>query len=57
MLAAANLILLSVFTAFEAVTVGVITSFYNQEIVLKALILTVFVFLGLTLFTVSSPTH
>jgi len=49
-----NLVLLSTFTAFEAITVGVITSMYDQELVFKALILTVFVFLGLTLFTFQS---
>jgi len=47
----ANLVLLGTFTAFEAVTVGTVVSFYDQVIVLKALILTIFVFVGLTLFT------
>lgn len=47
----ANVILLGVFTLLEAVTLGSVVSYFNSDIVLEALIITVFVFLGLTLFT------
>ena len=49
-----NLILLSLFTFFEAFTVGLIVGFYDQTIVLQALVMTTGVFLGLTLFTFQS---
>jgi len=44
-------------TLFESVTIGYILPAYSPDLVLKALVLTTFVFLGLTLFTfqVSSP--
>jgi len=53
----ANVILLGLFTLFESVTIGYILPAYSPDLVLKALVLTTFVFLGLTLFTfqVSSP--
>lgn len=46
-----NLILLSAFTAFEAITVGFVASQYSGTVVLQALLITATVFLGLTLFT------
>jgi len=50
----ANLVLLSTFTLFEAFTVGLVVGFYDQVIVLQALVMTMGVFLGLTLFTFQS---
>jgi FtsH-binding integral membrane protein len=49
-----NLVLLSTFTLLEAFTLGVAISFYNNVIVLQALLITIGVFLGLTLFTFQS---
>ena len=49
-----NLALLTSFTVLEAGTVGVAISFYRVEIVLQALVLTLIVFGGLTLFTMQS---
>ncbi|TDL26082.1 UPF0005-domain-containing protein [Rickenella mellea] len=49
-----NLVLLSVFTVFEAFTLGVVMSFYDNVVILQALIITLGVFLGLTLFTMQS---
>ena len=45
----ANLLLLSGFTAFEAYTVAVITSFYDSQIVLQAVVITGALFFALTL--------
>lgn len=45
-----NLLFLSGFTALEAYTVSVITSFYDSKIVLEALVITLALFVGLTLF-------
>lgn len=45
-----NLIFLTCFTALEAYAVSVITSFYEQQIVLEALVFTVGIFIALTLF-------
>ncbi|CAH1115742.1 unnamed protein product [Psylliodes chrysocephalus] len=47
----ANLILLAAFTVVQGYTVGVIVTFYSQAIVLQALLLTLIVLAGLTLFT------
>ena len=47
----ANLILLGLFTVFEAMMIGTITSIYDSRIVLQALFITLGVFVGLTLFT------
>jgi len=49
-----NLVLLSTFTAMEAFTLGVLTAFSDNIIVLQALLITLGVFLGLTLFTLQS---
>jgi hypothetical protein len=50
----ANLVLLSTFTLFEAFTLGVLTAFYKNDIVLQALLITLGIFLGLTIFTFQS---
>ncbi|KAH7913249.1 inhibitor of apoptosis-promoting Bax1-domain-containing protein [Hygrophoropsis aurantiaca] len=49
-----NLVLLSTFTLMEAFTLGVVTAFFDNVIVLQALLITLGVFLGLTLFTFQS---
>jgi len=49
-----NLILLSAFTVLEAFTLGVVMSFYDNVIILQALLITLGVFVGLTLFTMQS---
>ena len=45
-----NLIFLTGFTALEAYSISVIVSFYNSKVVLQALILTLGIFIGLTVF-------
>jgi FtsH-binding integral membrane protein len=50
----ANLILLSTFTLMEAFTLGVTVAFFDNIVVLQALLITLGVFLGLTLFTFQS---
>ncbi|KAJ7594492.1 UPF0005-domain-containing protein [Mycena floridula] len=49
-----NFILLGTFTLAEAFTLGVVTAFYKPEIVMQALLITLGVFIGLTLFTFQS---
>jgi FtsH-binding integral membrane protein len=49
-----NFILLSAFTLAEAFTLGVAVAFYETTIVLQALLITIGVFAGLTLFTFQS---
>ncbi|EIW83416.1 UPF0005-domain-containing protein [Coniophora puteana RWD-64-598 SS2] len=49
-----NLVLLSTFTLLEAFTLGIVTAFFDNIIVLQALLITLGVFLGLTLFTLQS---
>jgi hypothetical protein len=49
-----NLVLLSTFTIFEAFTLGILVAFFDNTIVLQALLITLGVFLGLTLFTFQS---
>ncbi|KAF8552189.1 UPF0005-domain-containing protein, partial [Imleria badia] len=49
-----NFVLLSTFTVMEAFTLGVLTAFFDNVIVLQALLITLGVFLGLTLFTLQS---
>ncbi|ETW80690.1 hypothetical protein HETIRDRAFT_410024 [Heterobasidion irregulare TC 32-1] len=49
-----NIGLLSLFTVLEAFTLGVVTAFYDNVIVMQALLITTGVFLGLTLFTLQS---
>jgi FtsH-binding integral membrane protein len=45
-----NLAFLGVFTVMEAYSISVVVSFYNSMIVLEALVLTLGIFLALTLF-------
>ncbi|KAF9067755.1 glutamate binding protein [Rhodocollybia butyracea] len=49
-----NFVLLSTFTLLEAFTLGVTVAFFGTQIVLQALLITLGVFLGLTLFTLQS---
>ncbi|KIK69234.1 hypothetical protein GYMLUDRAFT_35303 [Collybiopsis luxurians FD-317 M1] len=49
-----NFVLLSTFTVLEAFTLGVTVAFFDSKIVLQALLITLGVFLGLTLFTFQS---
>lgn len=49
-----NLVMLGLFTAFESLSLGALISFMDQSVVLKAFVVTTFVFLGLTLFTLQS---
>ncbi|EMD37324.1 hypothetical protein CERSUDRAFT_65023 [Gelatoporia subvermispora B] len=49
-----NLVLLSTFTALEAFALGVMVAFFDNILVLQALLITLGVFLGLTLFTFQS---
>jgi len=49
-----NLVLLSTFTLMEAFTLGVVVAFFDNVIVLQALLITLGVFIGLTLFTLQS---
>ncbi|KAG5735661.1 hypothetical protein E4T56_gene18083 [Termitomyces sp. T112] len=49
-----NFILLSTFTLMEAFTLGVVVAFYDNVIVMQALLITLGVFIGLTLFTLQS---
>lgn len=45
-----NLLFLSAFTALEAYSISVVTSFYSSRIVIQALVLTLGMFIALTLF-------
>lgn len=45
-----NLLFLGGFTAFEAYSISVVTSFFNATIVLEALVFTLAIFVALTLF-------
>jgi len=49
-----NFVLLGSFTLVEAFTIGVAIAFYNTTVVIQALLITIGVFLGLTLFTFQS---
>ncbi|KAI0072506.1 UPF0005-domain-containing protein [Panus rudis PR-1116 ss-1] len=49
-----NFVLLSTFTVMEAFTLGVMTAFFDPTTVMQALLITLGVFLGLTLFTFQS---
>lgn len=46
----ANIIFLTGFTGLEAYAISVIVSYYNQKVVLQAVLLTAGLFVGLTLF-------
>ncbi|KAL5528646.1 hypothetical protein ACEPAF_7782 [Sanghuangporus sanghuang] len=50
----ANYILLGTFTLLEAFTLGVVMAFYDTLIILEALVITLGIFIGLTLFTYQS---
>ncbi|KZT57781.1 regulatory protein [Calocera cornea HHB12733] len=49
-----NLVLLATFTLMESVTIGAAVAYYDQVVVMQALLITVGVFFGLTLFTLQS---
>ncbi|KAG5645205.1 hypothetical protein DXG03_006723 [Asterophora parasitica] len=49
-----NFVLLTSFTLLEAFTLGVVVAFYDNVIVIQALLITLGVFIGLTLFTFQS---
>ncbi|KAK0519855.1 hypothetical protein OC834_005626 [Tilletia horrida] len=49
-----NLVLLSVFTLLESISLGAVVSYVDQTVVLQAMIITVFMFAGLTLITFQS---
>jgi hypothetical protein len=49
-----NFVLLSTFTLMEAFTLGIVVAFFKNAIVLQALLITLGVFIGLTLFTLQS---
>ncbi|EJD02738.1 uncharacterized protein FOMMEDRAFT_84566 [Fomitiporia mediterranea MF3/22] len=49
-----NYIFLGTFTLLEAFTLGVIMAFYDNRVILQALLITLGIFLGLTLFTFQS---
>ncbi|KAI6010499.1 UPF0005-domain-containing protein [Pisolithus marmoratus] len=49
-----NFVLLGTFTLLEAFTLGIATAFIDNVVVLQALLITLGVFLGLTLFTLQS---
>ncbi|KAJ6489852.1 UPF0005-domain-containing protein [Mycena sanguinolenta] len=49
-----NFVLLSTFTLLEAYTIGFAVAFYENAVVLRALMITLAVFIGLTLFTLQS---
>ncbi|KAL9938557.1 hypothetical protein V8E36_002276 [Tilletia maclaganii] len=49
-----NLVLLSLFTLLEAVSIGAVVSYVDQVVVLQAMIITCFAFVGLTLITMQA---
>ncbi|CUA66855.1 hypothetical protein RSOLAG22IIIB_00304 [Rhizoctonia solani] len=49
-----NYVLLASFTVLESLSLGLVVSFYESRIVLQAMLITLGVFLGLTLFTLQS---
>lgn len=49
-----NLLLLGLFTVLESFSLGSIVSYVDQVVVLQALVITLFVFAGLTIFTFQS---
>ncbi|KAJ7264045.1 glutamate binding protein [Mycena haematopus] len=49
-----NFVLLSTFTLMEAYTIGFAVAFYENGVILQALMITLAVFIGLTLFTLQS---
>ncbi|KAK0546852.1 hypothetical protein OC845_004379 [Tilletia horrida] len=49
-----NLVLLATFTLLEAISLGAVVSYVDQVVVLQAMIITCFAFVGLTLITMQS---
>lgn len=49
-----NLILLGLFTLLESISLGSVITYIDQKIVLQAMLITTFTFLGLSLFTLQS---
>lgn len=49
-----NLLLLGLFTLLESFALGTVATYVDQVVVLQALVLTTFIFLGLTIFTFQS---
>ncbi|CDZ98198.1 N-methyl-D-aspartate receptor glutamate-binding subunit [Phaffia rhodozyma] len=49
-----NLFLLGAFTLFESLSIGTVVSYYDQKVVIQALVITLGVFVGLSLFTLQS---
>ncbi|SOV06407.1 related to BXI1 - protein involved in apoptosis [Ustilago sp. UG-2017a] len=49
-----NILLLSLFTVLESLSLGIVITYVDQKIVLQAMVITAFTFLGLTLFTLQS---
>lgn len=49
-----NFIFLSLFTGLEALAIGNVVSYYDSNIVMQALLITLAIFVGLTLFTLQS---
>lgn len=49
-----NILLLSLFTVLESVSLGTVITYVDQKIVLQAMVITAFTFFGLTLFTLQS---
>ena len=49
-----NMMMLGLFTGFESISLGALVSVVDQKVVLKAVIVTTFIFLGLTLYTLQS---
>ncbi|EPQ31530.1 uncharacterized protein PFL1_00863 [Pseudozyma flocculosa PF-1] len=49
-----NILLLGLFTLLESVSLGTVITYVDQKIVLQAMVITAFTFLGLTLFTLQS---
>ncbi|GLB37412.1 putative inhibitor of apoptosis-promoting Bax1 [Lyophyllum shimeji] len=49
-----NFVLLGTFTLLEAWTLGVVVAFYETRVILQAMLITLGVFIGLTLFTFQS---
>lgn len=50
----ANFLILALFTVFESIMIGSVTSLYDAKVVVQALLITVGVFVGLTLFTLQT---
>nr|CDI52003.1 upf0005-domain-containing protein [Melanopsichium pennsylvanicum 4] len=49
-----NILLLALFTILESISLGTVVTYVDQKIVLQAMAITAFTFIGLTLFTLQS---